>query len=236
MTSRAGEPRPGVPTAGVMYGSYLAEVVSVKDDDHLSRVQVRLYGYDGMGAQDAPVWARVAVPFAGADRGAFLLPSKGDEVVVQFVNGDPRQPIVVGGLWNGHAKAPETLGGTGDAVDRWSFVGKAGTRIAIVEEQSGKETISLSTPQQQVTAVLTQEGGGKIELKASGCTVTIDSKGVTIDTPAQVKVSGSTVQIDAGSVTVNSGIAKFSGIVKCEVLQATTVISSIYTPGAGNVW
>jgi len=28
----------------------------------------------------------------------------------------------------------------------------------------------------------------------------------------------------------------FSGIVQCQVLQATTVVSSIYTPGAGNVW
>jgi uncharacterized protein involved in type VI secretion and phage assembly len=236
MTAKLGEARPGAPTAGVLYGTYLAEVVSVKDDDQIGRVQVRLYGFDGVGEQDAPMWARVAVPFAGANRGAFMLPSKGDEVVVQFVNGDPRMPLVVGGLWNGNAKAPEKLGGAGDAIDRWSFVGKKGTRIAIVEEKSGEEKISLSTPQNQVTAVLTQEGGGKIELKAARCTVTIDSKGVTIETPAQVSVKGSTMKVEAGSVTVDTGIAKFTGVVKCEVLQATTVVATTYTPGAGNVW
>jgi len=37
-------------------------------------------------------------------------------------------------------------------------------------------------------------------------------------------------------VTVDAALAKFSGIVKCEVLQATSVISTSYTPGAGNIW
>src|SRR6185503_7484804 len=88
-------------SAGKMYGTYLAEVVSVKDDKSLGRVQVRLYGFDGVGEQNAPIWARVTVPFAGADRGSFLIPNRGDEVVVQFVHGDPRMAIVTGGVWNG---------------------------------------------------------------------------------------------------------------------------------------
>jgi uncharacterized protein involved in type VI secretion and phage assembly len=236
MSAPMGTPRPGAPDAGLTYGSYLAEVVSVNDPDSKSRVQVRLLGFDGMGEQDAPMWARVAVPFAGAGRGAFFIPSKGDEVVVQFVNGDPRQPLVLGGVWNGNAQAPETLGGSKEAVDRWTIVGKAGTRIAIVEEQSGEEKITLTTPQSQVSAELTQSSGGKIELKAAQCTVTIDSQGVTVETASKVSVKGSTVEIQAGSVTVNAGISKFSGLVKCDTLQATTVIATTYTPGAGNVW
>ena len=228
--------RPDAPGSGVMYGSYLAEVVSVNDPDSKARVQVRLLGFDGMGAQDGPMWARVAVPFAGATRGAFFIPDKGDEVVVQFVNGDPRQPLVFGGVWNGNDTPPETLGGSKEAVDRWTIVGKAGTRIAIVEEQSGQEKITLTTPQSQVSAEFTQASGGKIEFKAAQCTVTIDSQGVKVQTAAKVSVQGSTVEVQAGSVTVNAGISKFSGIVKCDVLQATTVIASVYTPGAGNIW
>ena len=38
---------------------------------------------------------------------------------------------------------PETLGGAGDAVDRWTIVGKKGTRIAIVEEQRSRSTANL---------------------------------------------------------------------------------------------
>jgi hypothetical protein len=37
-------------------------------------------------------------------------------------------------------------------------------------------------------------------------------------------------------VKVDTAIATFTGIVKCELLQTNTVISSAYTPGAGNIW
>ncbi|MCP3963671.1 MAG: hypothetical protein GY719_38030 [bacterium] len=214
---------------------YLAEVVAVADPEKLSRVQVRLLSYDGVGEQDAPLWARVAVPFAGAERGAFLLPDVGDEVLVSFVNGDPRLPVVIGGLWHGRAKAPESLGGAGDRVDRWTLVGKAGTRIAIVEERSGEATLSLTTPG-GVSAELTDLGGGKLELVSAGTTVTLDAGGVSVETGARVEVQASQVEVNAGQVSVNAAVSTFSGVVRCDVLQATTVVATTYTPGAGNVW
>ena len=224
-----------VQSGAAIGASHLALVVSVKDPDNLSRVQVRLLGFDGVTDQDAPLWARVATPFTGGKRGAFLVPDVGDEVLVTFVGGDSRLPVVIGGLWNGTDKAPETLGGSGDRVDRWTLVGKAGTRIAIVEEGSGNATIKLTTPG-NVSAELTQAGGGKIELKAAGATVTIDTSGVSISTSSTVKVDASKVSVTAAQVNVDAAMSKFSGIVKCDVLQATTVVSSTYTPGAGNVW
>jgi phage baseplate assembly protein gpV len=197
-----------IPTPGTFAASHLALVVAVDDPDQLSRVQVRLLNCDGILDHDAPVWARVAVPFAGPGRGAFMLPDVGDEVLVSFLHGDSRLPIVVG---------------------------KAGTRIAIVEDGAGNATIKLSTPG-QVEAELVQTGGGKIELRAAGATVKVESAGVSVDTPATVKVQASQVQVTAPQVTVDAAMSKFSGIVMCDVLQATTVIATTYTPGAGNVW
>lgn len=224
-----------IPTPGVFGGAYLAEVVSVADPDRLGRVQVRLLNWDGVAGQDGPIWARVAVPYAGADRGAFLLPDVGDEVLVSFVQGDSRLPVVMGGLWNGSARPPETLGGSGERVDRWTVVGKAGTRIAIVEESPGQEKIVFTTPG-GVSGELTDAGGGKVEVKAAGATVTVDPQGVSIETPAKVKVQASQVQVSAGTVTVDAAVSSFSGLVRCDTLQATSVISTSYTPGAGNVW
>src|SRR5260370_25828722 len=106
--------------------SYLARVVSVNDRDSLSRVQVRLLSYDGVSQQDGPIWARVALPFAGSNRGVFMLPDVDDEVLVQFVNGDSRFPIVIGGLCNGNAQAPDSLGGDGTRVDRRVIKSNAG--------------------------------------------------------------------------------------------------------------
>ena len=212
--------------------AYLATVVSVADPEKLGRVQVRLLALDGVEDQDAPVWARVAVPFAGSDRGAFLIPDVGDEVLVNFVNADPRLPVVVGGLWSGTAKPPEQL--SGDRIDRWTFTGKAGTRIAIVEENQ-QPVIELETPG-GVSATLQDAGGGKLELVAAGCTITLESSGITIQTGSTVTVKGSTLDVTAASVNVNAASSTFSGMVKCDVLQATTVIASTYTPGVGNIW
>lgn len=223
------------PTAAGVFGAcYLAEVVSVKDQASLNRVQVRLLAYDGVAGQDGPIWARVAVPFAGKNRGAFMLPDVGDEVLVAFVNGDPRLPVVVGSLWNGSATAPDTLGGNGDKIDRWTINGKAGTRIAIIEETAGQATIALKTPG-QVKATLTQSSGGKIELKAAGHTVTMDTQGVSIQTSAKVKVQASQVEVSAIMVKVDAAVSTFSGLLKCDMLKATTVVAETYTPGAGNI-
>jgi uncharacterized protein involved in type VI secretion and phage assembly len=221
--------------AGAVGASYLAEVVDVKDPDKLSRVQIRLLNFDGVDGQDGPVWARVAVPFAGSNRGAFMLPDVGDEVLVSFISGDWRFPVVVGGLWNGSASAPETLGGDGSRVDRWSIVGKAGTRILILEERDGEATISLTTPN-GVSFKMTDAQGGKVEFKVAGNTITFDTQGISMQTSAKVKTQATQVEITSGTVNVKSAIADFSNVVKSKVLQSTTIIGTTYTPGAGNVW
>lgn len=223
------------------FGVQLGVVINVQDPAGLSRVQITLLAADP--ARAAPVWARVAVPVAGAKKGAFLIPDVGDEVLVAFVGGDSRAPVVVGALWNGAQTPSETLGGKGDKVDRWSFTGRNGTRIAIVEETSGQETISFTTPS-GVTGTLTDASGGKIELKTSNATVTLDTGGVTITTPSEVKVKAGSklsvqagqVEVKAGQVKIDSALVNCTGVVKCAVLQTSSVVSTSYTPGAGNVW
>lgn len=214
-----------------LFGAQLAVVISVQDPLGLARVQVRLVGPDADGG--ATMWARVAVPFAGGDRGAFFIPDVGDEVLVVFVAGDARAPIVIGGLWSGSQSPPETL--SGDRVDRWTLTGKAGTRIAILETDGGSPTIELETPG-GVRATLSDAGGGTIELVAGANQVTLDQQGVTVNAGQKVSVTAASVDISAGKVTVNSALASFSGVVSCQTLQTSSVISASYTPGAGNIW
>ncbi len=215
--------------------SHLAEVVSVNDPQQLSRVQIRLLSYDEEDSQDAALWARVAVPFAGDNRGAFFIPDVGDEVIVTFINGDTSQPIVIGGLWSGKTAIPETLGGSGENVDRWSITGKAGTRVAIVEESAAEATILFSTPN-GTTGELTDSGGGKVEFKTGGTTITMDTSGVTISTSMNVTIQATKVCISASMVNVDAGITKFSGVVQADTIITNSIIAASYTPGAGNIW
>ena len=219
----------GVP-AHALSAAHLARVTSVDDPQSLARVKVEPYNFDS--DRDVEIWARVAVPFAGGDRGAFFIPSVGDEVIIVFVNGDARAPIVVGSLWNGTDQPPETIS---DRVDRWTITGKAGTRIAIVEESDATATIECSTPG-GVTFKMTDEGGGKVEIECAGNTVTIDSQGVKVTAAAKITLEASQLEVTAGQVTVNSAFSQFSGIVQCNTLIAKSVVSSSYTPGAGNMW
>lgn len=219
----------------------LGEVTSVQDPDGLNRVQVKLHPLHGQDVQEGMLWARVAVPVAGGDRGTFLIPDVGDEVLVTFVNGDSRFPVVVGSMWNGKNSAPDSL--PGSSVDRWLLKGKKGSIISIKEPESGQPTITVTTPG-GVTVKLTDEGGGKIECTAGSESVKMEPSGITVQSAAKVTVSASSkvviqaaqVKVEAGMVTVDAGMTKFSGVVKCDTLISTSVVSSSYTPGAGNVW
>lgn len=215
--------------------TWLGVVVSVKDPDGRGRVQVRLFGVDGVEGQDAAVWARVAMSVAGSHRGTFLLPDVDDEVLVTFVGGDPSRPVVMGSLYNGANPPTETLGKRG-GVDRWSFTSRDGTHVIVKEEKEGEATVRVELPANGPYAELTQAAGGKLELKTSAGTVKIDSAGITLETSSKVSVTASTVEVSAGSVTVDAAMARFSGVVQCNTLLANTVSGATYTPGAGNVW
>ena len=211
---------------------YLARVVSINDPEGLNRVQVRLIAFDAISDQDAPLWARVVAPFAGQNRGTFFMPDVDDEVLVLFTNGDPRFPLVVGGLWNGAATAPADLGPDGNRYKR--IRSKNGITITL-DDQQGQETLTMETPGGQRISL--KDGPGAVTCEDSnGNSIKMESAGITIQAAAKVKVQASTVEVSAGMVTVDAAMAKFSGVVKCETLISTSVISTSYTPGAGNIW
>jgi uncharacterized protein involved in type VI secretion and phage assembly len=223
-------------TAMLGPAGFLARVVSVKDPSSLNRIQVRVYNCDGVSDQDGAVWARMVVPFAGNNKGAFLFPDVGDEVLVVYLGGDPRFPLVLGGLWNGQDSAPDSFGGSGDSVDRWTFTGKQGTKIGIIEDSSGP-TVQFTTPA-GLSGVMTDSNGSIEFHDANQTSVKIDSSGVTVNAPtAQVQVTAASgVTITSAQVTVDAAMATFSGVVQCQTLIATSVVGTSYTPGAGNVW
>jgi uncharacterized protein involved in type VI secretion and phage assembly len=221
-----------MPLPSLHFGGHLAEVISLDDPQNLARVQVRLYEADGVDGHDGPIWARVATPFAGENRGAFLIPDVGDEVVVIFMNGDARYPVVVGGLWNGTDTAPESISG---GVNRLKVIrSKNGVKVTL-DDQDGQEKFIAETPGGQ--KITLQDGPGSVTIEDSnGNSIKLESAGITITASAKVSVNASQVNVSAGMVQVDAGMSKFSGVVQCDTLIATTVVSSTYTPGAGNIW
>jgi uncharacterized protein involved in type VI secretion and phage assembly len=215
-----------------LQAAYLAQVVSLDDPERRNRVQVRLVAFDDCPNQGAPLWARVVCPFAGADRGAFLLPDLDDEVLVVFQNGDPSYPLVIGGLWNGAATAPADIEG---GQNRYKVIrSRNGVKLTL-DDQQGQERFVVETPGGQ--RITLQDGPGSVAIEDSnGNSIKLEPAGITITAAAKVAVNAAQVNVSAGMVNVDTAMAKFSGIVKCETLIATSVVSASYTPGAGNIW
>lgn len=213
------------------YGVHPAVVTDVTDPEGQGRVRIRLpWAPDSSdGAYEA--WARLATLMAGADRGTWFVPEVEDEVLAVFEGGDPDRPYVIGALWNGQDGPPETMGATNDIRSIHSRNGV----ILTFDDTDGQERLQLETPGGQVVTL--SDGPGVITVQdANGNTVTLDSSGVTVQCGAKVTVSASTVEVSAGSVTVNAGMSKFSGVVQADTVITNSVISSSYTPGAGNIW
>jgi type VI secretion system secreted protein VgrG len=90
-----------------IYGPQTAVVVGSGGEeihiDSLGRVQVRFF-WDKLNDNSSIVdctWVRVAQSWAGNGWGAYFWPRVKDEVVIQFLNGDPDNPMITGSVYNG---------------------------------------------------------------------------------------------------------------------------------------
>jgi hypothetical protein len=104
-----------------------------------------------------------------------------------------------------------------------------------LDDTDGQEKMVLETPGGQ--KITMKDGPGSIEIvDGNGNSVKLETSGITINASAKVTVSASQVEISAGMVNVNAGMSKFSGVVQADTVISNAVISSSYTPGAGNIW
>ena len=214
------------------YGTYSATVTDIKDADGQGRVKVRLPWSPDTSGGGYEVWARLAVLMAGNTRGTWFIPDVGDEVLISFEAGDPRRPYVVGALWNGNDAPPESMDGAGNNYLK-SIVSRGNIRITL-DDTPAQETLTLKTPQQ---SIVINDGGRSVEITdANGNSIKLDSSGITVTASAKVTVQASSVEVSAGMVTVNAGMSKFSGVVQADTIITNTIISAVYTPGAGNIW
>jgi uncharacterized protein involved in type VI secretion and phage assembly len=228
-----GADAPTGPAPARWHGVYPALVSDVKDPDSQGRVKVRLPWAPDSDGGSYEAWARLATLMAGNNRGTWLVPDKDDEVLVAFEAGDPRRPYVLGAMWNGSDAPPESMDGGGNN-DKKVIRSRNGVKITL-DDQDGQEKLILETPGGQKLTLA--DGPGSVEVvDSNGNSVKLESSGITVTASAKVTVNASTAEISAGSLTVNAGMSRFSGVVQADTVITNSVVSSSYTPGAGNIW
>ncbi len=215
---------------GLFYGVYTGTVADNQDPAQQGRIKVTL---PWLTDDNAPsLWARHAVLSAGPDHGSRFTPAVGTEVLVAFEAGDVSRPYIVGALWNGVDRPPETSDKQG--YDTQVLSTSRGTRVVFDENADGG-TLRLETAGGQ-RVQLTDSPEGLIIEDASGSRIKLEPSGICIETPTKVEVKAAQVDVSAAVVSLDAAMVQASGVVKCTTLQTDTVIASTYTPGAGNVW
>ncbi len=197
------------PAAGIIpgvTGLQIGVVIKVEDDpDKEDRVKVQLPAVDA----NEGIWARIASMDAGKDRGAFFRPEIHDEVVVGFLNGDPRHAIILGMLNSSAHPAP--LQGK-DNNHQKGFITRSKIKFLFDDE---KKSIRLETPKGKIIDVnddkdeitLSDQNNNKIKLGSEGITIE-SAKNISIKTSAgDVKIEGKSVEVKASTKCSISGTA-----------------------------
>lgn len=175
-----------------IYGVMVGIVTNNKDPDKLGRVKVKIPRLSG---DDESYWARVATFIAGPERGAFFLPEPEDEVLVAFEQGDINIPYIVGSLWNGVDKPPETntdgenniqviKSRSGHIIRLTNKVGEE--KIEIIDK-TGNNFISIDTKDNKITISSDKD----IALSAPKGKIAVEAKDIEIKSSASTKVEAS---------------------------------------------
>jgi len=165
------------------YGVVEALVAEVDGDDE-ARVKLTFPWFDPATVTD---WCRVSQLYAGNRYGSVFVPEKGDEVLVAFVHGDMRFPIVLGGLYNGADKPPtDRRNGKDQKVIRTKhghelLFDDQSTRAAVRVTSAAGHVVELDDAGKAIRIRAAE--GGSVSVQADGA-ITISSKtSVTLDAP-----------------------------------------------------
>jgi uncharacterized protein involved in type VI secretion and phage assembly len=161
-------------TGGHAKGVAVAIVRQNKDTSGLGRVRV---SYPWHSEPSESYWARVAMPMAGKQRGTYFIPEVEDEVLVAFERGDLRFPYVVGSLWNGKEKSPETNGDGKNDIRQ--IRSRKGHKLTFDDGRKGRVQLELDDGK---TLTLDDDGialddgkGNRLVIKTLGGTMTIEA-------------------------------------------------------------
>lgn len=181
-----------------LLGVQIGIVTDTGDDPEKEfRVKVKL---PAVTTGDASVWARLCAPDAGNQRGYFFRPEVGDEVVVGFLNNDPRHPVVLGSLYGSKNAPPDDLAKELDKNKFKGIVTKKGTMINFLDDD--KSSIFIQTPNKN--KIFLDDDAKAIKLiDQHGNTVTMDQNGIELKSAKDIKIDASgNVEIKGTKVDV----------------------------------
>ncbi|MDG1282050.1 MAG: type VI secretion system tip protein TssI/VgrG [Pseudorhodobacter sp.] len=124
--------------------------------DKYGRIKVQFpWDLDGKNDEKTTCWIRVVTPWSGVKWGMVHVPRIGQEVVVQFEDGDPDRPICTGMLYNADTMPPYDLPAnkTQSGIKTNSSKGGGGFNEFMMEDKKGEELVRLQSEKDYVEII-----------------------------------------------------------------------------------
>lgn len=207
---------------GQLHSLQLAQVIDNADPDNRGRVKIRL--------QSAPMemWASVVAPSAGQGYGASFVPRLEEIVVIAFLNQDT--PLVLGSIWCGNGSRPE------DADPQEQHYVIRTPNDTVLEFDDNDPKVELRT-RSGYHVTITESGTGEVSIERGAQRITMTASDISVESSGQININAAaTLNVSAPMVQVDAAMSRFSGVVQCDTIIATSVVGTTYTPGAGNIW
>ena len=203
------------PLAGALMppiqGLHIGVVTKLEDDPQgEDRIMVRLPTID---SADEGIWSRISTLDAGKNRGTFFRPEIDDEVIVGFINNDPRFAVILGMCNSSEKSAPLA---TSDDNHEKGYVSRSEMKMIFNDE---KKTFTVETPagnkfvlsEDESAISMEDQHGNKFLMNADG--IKLESiKDIVLKAATDVNIEGvnATVKGSAKAEVEGSGSAKIS--------------------------
>lgn len=162
------------PAAGLLPGISGLQLGIVEDfsedPEHLLRLKINIPALSNEGKRT--VWARMSMAYAGKNKGLLFIPETGDEVIVGFINEDPRQAIILGSAYSEKNSIPEQLK-LSDSNFYKGIITRGDLKLLFDDE---KKIIKIQTPDNNEIC-LDKEKGISLQDK-HGSKVVMNEKGI----------------------------------------------------------
>lgn len=169
-------------------------------------VEVPLFDQSGQG-----IWARLANFYSTSGAGAFFLPEVGDEVVLGFLNEDPRSPVILGSMYSNTKIQPYQGLQPNENNSIKAIVSKSKINIEFDDQNKvltiqtpAKNTMIYSDQDKKIT--IKDEHSNSIEMSAAGITIK-SPKDINIHADQKINLTGTqgvAIQATAGDVGINA--------------------------------
>lgn len=192
-----------LPGIAGLYNATVKKINADPDNEFRILVEVALFNDKGAG-----LWARLSNFYSTNGQGVFFLPEVGDEVILGFLNQDPRYPVILGSIYSQKNK-PYSDFNPNEKNSMKGIVTKSELRVMFDDENKiltlttpGNNTLVLDDKNKQIE--VKDENGNSMVMTSSGITIKSD-KDINLQAGQKVSIKGNTgidIQSSGGDVII----------------------------------